>query len=87
MRCQLRYCHLSWGHKQHVQGLVGGQNLAYGMKGRGSNSQGRNNGKGSKVKYSRPTISSLGGRRHGRLVCYRYTTGALVHAMVLDLFV
>ena len=53
MRCQLRYCHLSWGHKQHVQGLVGGQNLAYGMKGRGSNSQGRNNGKGSKVKYSR----------------------------------
>ena len=27
------------------------------------------------------------GHKHGRLVCCRYTTGALVHAMVLDLFV
>ena len=27
------------------------------------------------------------GHKHGRLVCCRCTTGALVHAMVLDLFV
>ena len=56
-RCQLHYCHLSWGYKQHVQGLVGGQNLAYGMKGRG-----RNNGKGSKVKYTFFCSGVVGGQ-------------------------